>query len=60
MRENFDMNEYQAFYEMVKYWTMNDYRTQAIKSEVIIDMLISDFIEEMVTAKLSEFDSKIS
>ncbi len=54
------MNEYQAFYEMVKYWTMNDYRTQAIKSEVIIDMLISDFIEEMVTAKLSEFDSKIS
>lgn len=54
------MNEYQAFYEMVKKWTVNDYRTQAIKSEVIIDMLISDFIEEMVTAKLSEIDSKIS
>lgn len=54
------MNEYQAFYEMVKKWTVNDYRTQAIKSEVIIDMLISDFIEEMVTARLSEIDSKIS
>ena len=43
------MSEYQSFYEMVKKWTINDYRTQKVKSEVIVDMLISDFIEEMVS-----------
>ncbi len=47
------MNEYKGFYEVVKKWTVNDYRTQGIKSEVIIDMLISDFIEEMIAAKLN-------
>ena len=47
------MNKYQAFYEMVKKWTVNDYMTQGIKSEVIIDMLISDFVEEMIAAKLN-------
>ncbi|MBQ9479118.1 MAG: hypothetical protein IJ668_06975 [Selenomonadaceae bacterium] len=36
------------FFEMVKKWTVNDYRTQGIKSEVIIDMLISEFVEEIV------------
>ena len=41
------VNEYQAFYEMVKKWTVSDYRTQKIKSEVIIDMLISEFIQEI-------------
>ena len=36
------------FFEMVKKWTVNDYRTQGIKSEVIIDMLISEFVAEIV------------
>ena len=36
------------FFEMVKKWTVNDYRTQGIKSEVIIDMLISEFVEEIL------------
>ena len=50
------MSEYQAFYEMVKKWTVWDYRTQGLKSEVIVDMLISDFIEEMVAANLEKVD----
>ena len=48
------MDKYQAFYEMVKKWTVNDYQTQGIKAEVILDMLISEFIEEMVAAELGE------
>ena len=36
------------FFEMVKKWTVNDYRTQGIKSEVIIDMLISEFVAEII------------
>ena len=46
------MDENQAFYEMVKKWVVSDYRTPTIRSEVIIDMLISEFIEEMIAAKL--------
>ena len=41
------------FFEMVKKWTVNDYRTQGIKSEVIIDMLISEFVEEIVAFGLN-------
>ena len=41
------MDKYEAFYNMVKKWTVSDYRTQKIKSEVIIDMLISEFIQEI-------------
>ena len=48
------MDKYQAFFEMVKKWTVNDYQTQGIKSEVILDMLISEFIEEMVASELGE------
>ena len=48
------MNEYQAFYEMVKKWTVSDYRTQKIKAEVIIDMLISDYIEEIMSQSLGK------
>ena len=46
------VNEYQAFYEMVKKWTVSDYRTQKIKAEVIVDMLISDYIEDIVSQGL--------
>ena len=53
--EEFAMDKYQAFYEMVKKWTVSDYRTQAIKSEVIIEMLISDFIEQTSSAGLTAF-----
>ncbi len=53
------MCEFEAFYEMVKKWTVNDYRTQKIKSEVVIDMLISDFIEEMVSYGIDEKGSTV-
>ena len=48
------VNEYQAFYEMVKKWTVSDYRTQKIKAEVIVDMLISDYIEEIMSQSLGK------
>ena len=41
-------NKYLAFYDMVKKWTIKDFCTQGVKAEVIIDMLISEFIEELV------------
>lgn len=46
------MDEFKSFYNMVKEWTKRDYRTQGVKSEVIIDMLISDFVKEMIAARL--------
>ncbi len=48
------MNEYKSFFDMVKKWTVNDYLTQGLKAEVILDMLLSEFIEEMVAAELDE------
>ena len=36
------------FYDMVKYWTISDYKTPGIKAEVILDMLISEFITELL------------
>lgn len=36
------------FFDMVKEWTVNDYRTPGIKAEVILDMLISEFIEDII------------
>lgn len=43
------MNEnYYKFYEMVKNWTVSDYCTPGIKAEVILDMLISEFIEDLI------------
>lgn len=36
------------FFEMVKEWTVSDYRTPGIKAEVILDMLISEFIEKLI------------
>lgn len=41
-------NKYLAFYDMVKKWTIRDFCTQGVKAEVIIDMLISEFIEELM------------
>lgn len=42
------MRDYKMFYHMVKDWTVSDYRMPKIKAEVIVDMLISEFIEEIV------------
>lgn len=36
------------FYEMVKDWTVSDFRTPGIKAEVIVDMLLSDFIDNLI------------
>ena len=36
------------FYEMVKDWTVSDFRTPGIKAEVIVDMLLSDFIDDLI------------
>ncbi len=57
------------FYNMVKEWTVSDYCTPGIKAEVILDMLISDFIgdllqfhynnEKKVTLLLKEYPIKI-
>ena len=44
-KENLTMCYYEAFYTMVKDWTVSDYRTPKIKAEVIVDMLISEFID---------------
>ena len=41
------MSEYQAFYEMVKKWTVKDYQTPGFKAEVLIDTLVSEFIEDI-------------
>lgn len=57
------------FYNMVKEWTVSDYCTPGIKAEVILDMLISDYIgdllqfhyenEKKVTLLLKEYPIKI-
>ncbi len=37
------------FFDMVKKWTVSDYSTPSIKAEVILDMLISEFIENIIS-----------
>ena len=37
-----------SFFDMVKKWTISDYKTPGIKAEVILDMLISEFIEDLI------------
>ena len=46
------MDKYKAFFDMVNKWTVNDYRTQKIKAEVIVDMLISNFVADIVSYKI--------
>ena len=43
-----------SFYDLVKKWTVNDFHTPGIKAEVIIDMLISEFVPDIVSKFLSE------
>lgn len=40
------------FYDMVKHWTISDYKTPGIKAEVILDMLLSEFIEDLLMFRL--------
>lgn len=44
----------ECFFEMVKKWTISDYKTPGIKAEVILDMLISDFIGDLLSYHLKE------
>lgn len=46
------------FYNMVKEWTVSDYCTPGIKAEVILDMLISDFIEELIQYHYSNTEGR--
>lgn len=39
------------FFDMVKRWTVNDFFNPGIKAEVIWDMLLSDFIPEIICFK---------
>ena len=53
------MDENQAFYEMVKKWTVKDYHTPHIMSEVTINMLISEFIPEMLLYRMNDDKRKM-
>ena len=41
-------NKYETFYNLIKFWTLNDFCTPNIKAEVIFDMLLSPFITDIV------------
>lgn len=41
-------NKYEIFYNLIKFWTLNDFCTPSIKAEVIFDMLLSPFITDIV------------
>lgn len=41
--------EKNCFFEMVKKWTVSDYKTPGMKAEVILDMLISEFVADLVS-----------
>ena len=43
------MNEkHYDFYNLIQGWIVSDFHTPGIKAEVIVDMLISDFIEDLL------------
>jgi hypothetical protein len=46
------------FEEMIKKWVKYDYCTPGIKSEVIIDMLISQFIEDIIGFEAAKREGK--
>ena len=41
-------NKYEIFYNLIGFWTLNDFCTPNIKAEVIFDMLLSPFITDIV------------
>lgn len=44
------------FYELIKDWTISDFHTPGIKAEVIVDMLISDFIADLLQYHYKRYD----
>lgn len=46
------------FFDMVKKWTVSDYCTPGIKAEIILDMLISEFIEDILQYHYSDKGQK--
>ncbi len=43
-----------VFFDMVEKWIVKDYRTQNISAEIMVDMLISEFIEEIVAYHIGQ------
>ena len=41
-------NKYEIFYNLIEFWTLNDFCTPNIRAEVIFDMLLSPFITDIV------------
>ena len=41
-------NKYEIFYNLIEFWTLNEFCTPNIKAEVIFDMLLSPFITDIV------------
>ena len=41
-------NKHEIFYNLIKFWTLNDFCSPNIKAEVIFDMLLSPFITDIV------------
>ena len=41
-------NKYEIFYNLIAFWTLNDFCTPHITAEVIFDMLLSPFITDIV------------
>ena len=41
-------NKCEIFYNLIKFWTLNDFCSPNIKAEVIFDMLLSPFITDIV------------
>ena len=54
------LEENKMFFDIIKKWTAFDYYTPGIKAEVILDMLLSEYIEEILKACLkSETDVRL-
>ncbi|MBR4758962.1 MAG: hypothetical protein IK078_02290 [Lachnospiraceae bacterium] len=46
-----DSSDFQEFYELVKNWTIKDHYTPQYRSEVIWDMLLSEFVPALICYK---------
>ena len=51
--ESVSLNDY-YFYQMIKHWIVSDHYNPTIRSEMIWDMLLSDFICDMMRKKYDE------
>lgn len=52
-------NQFESFYEDIKFWTLNDFCTPNIKAEVIFDMLLSPYIADIVKSGLLNENSEL-